>query len=109
MTLTVSANPVAQISANAQALVKEMPSLKKLTKEIEASEAALEKQLASIRKEAEKVQVKGGEDRIDEIIAAKMRDLNLSDSGNVIAEHCLPPPQFATHTCTRASAFTTPS
>ncbi|KAL3916802.1 MAG: hypothetical protein SGPRY_006664 [Prymnesium sp.] len=71
MTLTVSSNPSAQIAATANDLIKEFPSLKKLSKEIEANEAALEKQLASIRKEAEKV--KGGEDRIDEIIASKMR------------------------------------
>ena len=37
-----------------QALVKEMPSLKKLSKEMEAAEAAIEKQLAQIRKEAER-------------------------------------------------------
>jgi len=89
MTLTVSSNPTKDISATAHDLVKEFPSLKKLTKEIEASEAALEKQLASIRKEAEKV--KGGEDRVDEIIAAKMRDMNVSDSATVlkIPEHCV--------------------
>ena len=44
---------------------------------------------ARIRKEAEKV--KGGEDRIDEIIAAKLRDLNIEDSANIlkIPEHCV--------------------
>jgi len=44
--------------------------------------------IANIRKEAEKV--KGGEDRIEEIIAAKMRDLGLNDSTGVlkIPEHC---------------------
>ena len=59
-----------------------MPSLKKLNKEIEQQEAALEKQLAQIRKEAEKV--KGGEDRIDEIIAQKMRDMNIVDAGGAL-------------------------
>ena len=39
--------------------MKEMPNLKKLSKDIEAAEAAVERQLAQIRKEAEKV--KGGE------------------------------------------------
>jgi len=89
MTLTVSANPMAQISETAEALVKEMPSLKKLNKEIEAQEAALEKQLAQIRKEAEKV--KGGDDRVEEIIAQKMRDLGVSDTAGSlkIPEHCV--------------------
>ena len=36
MTLTVSADPKAQIASTAEALVKEMPSLKKLGKEIRA-------------------------------------------------------------------------
>jgi len=89
MTLTVSANPMEQIAVTAEALVREMPSLKKLNKEIEQQEAALEKQLAQIRKEAEKV--KGGEDRIDEIIAQKMRDMNIVDAGGAlkIPEHCV--------------------
>ena len=47
-----------------------MPPLKKLGKEIEAAEAALQKRLDGIRKEAEKV--KGGEDRVDDIIASKV-------------------------------------
>ena len=66
-----------------------MPSLKKLSKDMEQAEAAIEKQLAQIRKEAEKV--KGGEDRVDEIIAQKMRDLNLSESTGAlkIPEHCV--------------------
>jgi len=89
MTLTVSSNPSAQIAATAKDLTKEFPSLKKLSKDIEAVEAAMEKQMATIRKEAEKV--KGGEDRIDEIIASKMRDLHISESASVlkIPEHCV--------------------
>ena len=108
--------------------MKEMPSMKKLNKEVEAEEAAAEKVspclavfagwvvlrrvcctphtaplaayvsttcatyfqvLANIRKEAEKV--KGGEDRIEEIIAAKMRDMGLKESAGVlkIPEHCV--------------------
>ena len=76
MTLTVSTDPKTQIMETSEALVKEMPSLKKLGKEMEAAEAAVEKQLAAVRKEAEKV--KGGEDRVEEIIAAKLRDMNLA-------------------------------
>lgn len=89
MTLTVSADPKNQIAATAGALVKEMPSLKKMTKEIEAAEAALLKRLDGIRKEAEKV--KGGEDRVDEIIASKLRDAGISEStgGLKIPEHCV--------------------
>ena len=41
-------------------------------------EAALQKRLDGIRKEAEKV--KGGEDRVEEIIAGKMRDFGISES-----------------------------
>jgi len=89
MTLTVSAQPHKQIMQQSEALVKEMPSMKKLNKEVEAEEAAAEKVLANIRKEAEKV--KGGEDRIEEIIAAKMRDMGLKESAGVlkIPEHCV--------------------
>jgi len=89
MTLTVSSDPKAQIGATSEALVKEMPSLKKLNKEIEAAEAALQKRLDGIRKEAEKV--KGGEDRVEEIISAKLREMGLSESvGAVrIPEHCV--------------------
>jgi len=89
MTLTVSADPKSQISSTAEALVKEMPSLKKLTKEMEAAEAALQKRLDGIRKEAEKV--KGGEDRVDEIIASKLRDMGISEAagGLKIPEHCV--------------------
>ena len=70
MTLTVSPNPLEQIRSTAETLVKEFPSLKKLNKEMEAEEAALQKRLDGIRKEAEKV--KGGEDRVEEIIAANL-------------------------------------
>ena len=88
MTLTVSHNPMAQIEGTAEALVKEMPSLKKLGKEMEAAEAAVEKQLAAVRKEAEKV--KGGEDRVEDIVAAKMRDMNVTSVGSLkIPEHCV--------------------
>ena len=89
MTLTVSHDPKVQIASTAEALVKEMPSLKKLNKEIEAAEAALQKRLDGIRKEAEKV--KGGEDRVDEIVAAKLRDMGLSESAGQlkIPEHCV--------------------
>jgi hypothetical protein len=89
MTLTVSSDPKVQIAETAQALVKEMPSLKKLNKEIEAAEQALQKRLDGIRKEAEKV--KGGEDRIDEIIAAKLRDMGISESTGAlkIPESCV--------------------
>ena len=88
MTLTVSHNPMAQIGETAEALVKEMPSLKKLGKEMEAAEAAVEKQLAAVRKEAEKV--KGGEDRVEEIVAAKLRDMNIVSTGSLkIPEHCV--------------------
>ena len=45
---------------------------------LEAQEAAIEKQMAAVRKEAEKV--KGGEDRVEEIIAGKMRDFGISES-----------------------------
>ena len=45
---------------------------------MEAEEAALQKRLDGIRKEAEKV--KGGEDRVEEIIAGKMRDFGISES-----------------------------
>ena len=78
MTLTVSPNPLEQIRSTAETLVKEFPSLKKLNKEMEAEEAALQKRLDGIRKEAEKV--KGGEDRVEEIIAGKMRDFGISES-----------------------------
>ena len=78
MTLTVSADPKQQIYETSEALVKEMPSLKKLAKEIEAAEAAMQKRLDGIRKEAEKV--KGGEDRVEEIIASKLRDMGISES-----------------------------
>ena len=90
MTLTVSADPKAQILDTSEALVKEMPSLKKLGKEMEAAEAALQKRLDGIRKEAEKV--KGGEDRVEEIIAAKLRDCGLSEAAGgaiKIPEHCV--------------------
>ena len=41
-----------------------------------------------MRKEAEKV--KGGEDRVEEIIAAKMRDMNVASVGAIkIPEHCI--------------------
>ena len=78
MTLTVSPNPLEQIRSTAETLVKEFPNLKKLNKEMEAEEAALQKRLDGIRKEAEKV--KGGEDRVEEIIAGKMRDFGISES-----------------------------
>jgi hypothetical protein len=89
MTLTVSHDPKTQILETSEALIKEMPSLKKLGKEIEAAEAALQKRIDGIRKEAEKV--KGGEDRVEEIIAAKMRDMGLSESSGAvkIPEHCV--------------------
>ena len=89
MTLTVSSNPLTQISQTAEALVKEMPSLKKLNKDMEAVEAAHERQLAQVRKEAEKV--KGGEDRVEEIVAAKMHELGIGASvGSIkIPEHCV--------------------
>jgi len=89
MTLTVSADPKTQIMETSEALVKEMPSLKKLGKELEAAEAALQKRLDGIRKEAEKV--KGGEDRIEEIIAGKLRDAGISESAGSlkIPEHCV--------------------
>jgi len=88
MTLTVSPNPMVQIEETSEALIKEMPSLKKLGKELEAQEAAVEKQLAAVRKEAEKV--KGGEDRVEEIVAAKLRDMNLATiSALKIPEHCV--------------------
>jgi len=89
MTLTVSQDPKKQILETSEALVKEMPSLKKLGKEIEAEEAALQKRLDGIRKEAEKV--KGGEDRVDEIVAAKLRDMGISESAGTlkIPEHCV--------------------
>ena len=89
MTLTVSADPKQQILETSQALIKEMPSLKKMGKEMEAAEAALQKRLDGIRKEAEKV--KGGEDRVEEIIAAKLRDAGISDSASSvkIPEHCV--------------------
>ena len=89
MTLTVSADPKTQISETAEKLIKEMPSLKKMGKEMEAAEAALQKRLDGIRKEAEKV--KGGEDRVEEIIAAKLRDAGLQDSSASvkIPEHCV--------------------
>lgn len=47
------------------------------------------KVLSNIRKEAEKV--KGGEDRIEEIVAAKMRDMGLAEKTGVlkIPEHCV--------------------
>merc|ERR1719149_158490 len=64
MTLTVSSNPMEQIDQTSNDLVKEMPSLKALGKDLAEQEAAVEKQLASVRKEAEKV--KGGEDRVEE-------------------------------------------
>ena len=66
-----------------------MPSLKKLGKDIEAQEAALQKRLDGIRKEAEKV--KGGEDRVEEIIASKLRDMGISESAGTlkIPEHCV--------------------
>ena len=53
------------------------------------AEAALQKRIDGIRKEAEKV--KGGEDRVEEIIAAKLRDAGLSDSASAvkIPEHCV--------------------
>ena len=54
--------------------MKEFPNLKKLNKEMEAEEAALQKRLDGIRKEAEKV--KGGEDRVEEIII----DFGISES-----------------------------
>ena len=112
MTLTVSSNPMEQIEQTSNALVKEMPSnpnpnpnpdpnpnpnpnqvkempsLKALGKDLAAQEAAVEKQLAAVRKEAEKV--KGGEDRVEEIIAAKMRDMNVASVGAIkIPEHCI--------------------
>ena len=89
MTLTVSHDPKTQILETSEALIKEMPSLKKMGKEMEAAEAALQKRLDGIRKEAEKV--KGGEDRVEEIIAAKLRDAGLSDSSSAvkIPEHCV--------------------
>jgi len=89
MTLTVSADPKTQIMETSEALVKEMPSLKKLGKEMEAAEAALQKRLDGIRKEAEKV--KGGEDRVDEIVASKLRDMGISESAGTlkIPEHCV--------------------
>jgi len=89
MTLTVSSDPKAQIGSTSEALVKEMPSLKKLNKEIEAAEAALQKRLDGIRKEAEKV--KGGEDRVEEIVSAKLREMGLSESAGAvkIPEHCV--------------------
>ena len=41
-----------------------------------------------MRKEAEKV--KGGEDRVEEIIATKMRDMNVASVGAIkIPEHCI--------------------
>ena len=46
MTLTVSSNPMEQIEQTSNALVKEMPSLKALGKDLAAQEAAVEKQLA---------------------------------------------------------------
>ena len=89
MTLTVSPNPLEQIRSTAETLVKEFPSLKKLNKEMEAEEAALQKRLDGIRKEAEKV--KGGEDRVEEIIASKLRDMGISESAGTlkIPEHCV--------------------
>ena len=89
MTLTVSVDPKTQIMETSEALVKEMPSLKKLGKEMEAQEAALQKRLDGIRKEAEKV--KGGEDRVEEIIASKLRDAGISESAGTlkIPEHCI--------------------
>ena len=89
MTLTVSSDPKQQIASTAEALIKEMPSLKKLNKEMEAGEAALQKRLDGIRKEAEKV--KGGEDRIEEIISAKLREYGISDSAGTlkIPENCV--------------------
>jgi len=89
MTLTVSSNPMEQIDQTSNDLVKEMPSLKALGKDLEQQEAAVQKQLASVRKEAEKV--KGGEDRVEEIIAAKMRDMNCVASVGAIKipEHCI--------------------
>jgi|EP00900_Chrysochromulina_parva_P021257 hypothetical protein len=90
MTLTVSSDPKEQIGATSEALVKEMPSLKKLNKEIEAAEEAYRKRIDGIRKEAEKV--KGGEDRIEEIVSAKLREMGLSEGagpGVKIPEHCV--------------------
>mmetsp|Transcript_21750 Transcript_21750/g.64472 ORF Transcript_21750/g.64472 Transcript_21750/m.64472 type:complete len:797 (+) Transcript_21750:79-2469(+) len=89
MTLTVSAQPHKQIMVQSGALIAEMPSLKKLNKDLEAEEAAAEKVMSNIRKEAEKV--KGGEDRVEEIIAAKLRDMGLSESSGLlkIPEDCV--------------------
>ena len=89
MTLTVSSDPKGQILETSEALVKEMPSLKKIGKEMEAQEAALQKRIDGIRKEAEKV--KGGEDRVEEIMAAKLRDYGISESAGAlkIPEHCI--------------------
>jgi len=89
MTLTVSTDPKMQILETSEALVKEMPSLKKIGKEMEAAEAALQKRIDGIRKEAEKV--KGGEDRVEEIMAAKLRDFGISESAGAlkIPEHCV--------------------
>jgi hypothetical protein len=77
MTLTVSTKPTAQLEATADELVGEMPSLKDLSKEVELHEANLERQLAAVRKEVEKA-AKGAPDRMEEMMAQRMRELDLS-------------------------------
>merc|ERR1711871_78170 len=64
----------------------------KLEKDMLAAEAAAEKQLDKMRKEVQK-QVKGGDDRTEELMAEKMRELNfegLTSSAQLnIPEHCV--------------------
>ncbi|KAJ1619761.1 hypothetical protein T492DRAFT_1083289 [Pavlovales sp. CCMP2436] len=77
MTLTVSTKPTAQLESTAEELVGEMPSLKELSKEVELHEANVERQIATIRKEVEKA-AKGAPDRMDELMAQRMRELDIS-------------------------------
>lgn len=77
MTLTVSTKPTAQLEQTADELVGEMPSLKELSKEVELHEANLERQIAAVRKEVEKA-AKGAPDRMEELMAQRMRELDLS-------------------------------
>lgn len=90
MTLTVSKDPTKQLETSAALLLEEMPSLKKLEKDIEAEEAAFEKQMDKLRKEVQR-EVKGQEDRAEEVMAQKMRDMNINQSSSALAipEHCV--------------------